>query len=110
MCYFHSVWFITFDLCKYLRLPMGAKQSSDIDQETMEQVLSDEDDVDIYIDDVGSCFPMNFQDHMHSLDTILTRLQANVFTVNPIKCEWVVQETDWLGYRLTSTGLKPCLV
>jgi len=87
-----------FGLCKYLRLPpMGVKQSSDIAQETMEQILSDLDDVEIYIDYVG-CFSMNFPDHIHLLDTILHRLQANGFTSNPSKCVWAVQETDWFGY------------
>jgi hypothetical protein len=95
-----------FGLYKYLRLPIGVKQSSDISQETMEQILSDLDDVEIYIDYVG-CFSMNFPDHIHLLDTILHRLQKNGFTIDPSKCEWAVQETDWLGYWLTPNGLKP---
>ena len=95
-----------FGLYKYKRLPMGIKQSSDIAQEVMENHLHDIDDVKIYIDDNG-CFSSTFVAHAQTLDMILTHVEQNRLTVNPSKCEWAVQETDWLGYWLTPTSLKP---
>ena len=64
------------------------------------------DDVEVYIDEIG-CFSSSFSTHIHTLDIILTSLEQNNFTMNPSKCEWVVQKTDLLGYWLTRRGLKP---
>ena len=85
---------------------MGIKQSSDVAQEVMENHWRYINNVEIYIDDIG-CFSTTFSSHIQTLDVILTHLEHNGFTINPSNCEWVVQETDWLGYWLTPTGLKP---
>jgi hypothetical protein len=59
-----------FGKYKYLRLPMGLKCSPDITQAAMENVLSDIEDANIYIDDVGA-FSNDWDHHVNLLATIL---------------------------------------
>ncbi len=71
----------------------------------MEEVLHNVKDTSVYLDDIGA-LPFTWEHHILLLDRILHWLEANNFTV-PLKCEWALQETDWLGYWLTPTGVKP---
>ncbi len=85
---------------------MGLKCSPDYAQEVIENIFCDVEDIEVYIDD-NDAFSQSWDDYMALLCTILTKLQDNWFMVNPLKYEWAVKETDWLGYWLTSIELKP---
>jgi hypothetical protein len=95
-----SVPFKPFGKYKYLRLPMGLKCSPDIAQATMENVLSDIEDANVYIDDVDA-FSDDWDHLVNLITTILWQLHENGFTINPLKCEWAIKETAWLDYWLT---------
>ena len=96
-----------FGLYRYKKLPMGICQSPDIAQEVMEKVVKDIcDDIEVYIDDIG-IFSKDWTSHIDVLDKVCSRLQSKGFSVNILKCEFGVKESDFLGHWLTPTGVKP---
>jgi hypothetical protein len=96
-----------FGVYRYQRLPMGVSQSPDIAQEIIEKVLEPlMDKIEAYIDDIAA-FSNDWEAHKLLLRELLGLLQDAGFTINPLKCEWCVQETDFLGYWITPSGLKP---
>ncbi|KAG7367309.1 reverse transcriptase RNA-dependent DNA polymerase [Nitzschia inconspicua] len=85
---------------------MGLANSPDWAQATMEEVLQDVlSDIEIYIDDIA-IFSKTWKDHIQLVSKVLRLLQDNGFTVKPEKCEWAVQETNFLGCWFTPDGLK----
>jgi hypothetical protein len=72
---------------------MGYKCSTDFAQGVMENIFCDVNNAEVYIDDIGA-FSNSWEENMALISKILTLLQDNGFTVNPLVCEWAVKETD----------------
>ena len=88
----------------YNRLATELKPAPDFAQYYISKTLEDLD-VECCIDDVG-IFSNSHEDHMKPITTVVQRLQATGFKINTLKCEWAVQETDFLGHWLTTTRIK----
>ena len=86
---------------------MGIINSPDFFQSVMHPLFSDLPNVECFIDDIGIFSPRSFADHISQIYQVLLRLERNGFTVNPLKCDWAVTTTDFLGFLLTSDGIKP---
>jgi hypothetical protein len=88
-------------------------QSSDWAQCAFEEVFKDLliKSIECFIDDIGAFTPKTdptpWKSHLQLLDTVLTRLEKNGYTVNPQKCHGAVQEAPWLGHWMTPNGIKP---
>ena len=106
----------TQDLCttvvpwgkyKYLRLPMGIKNSPDIFQAVMAEILGDLAYVRVYLDDILLTTSDSYEDHLVKLSTVLERLQQYGFRANLNKSFFAKQELDYLGYYITRDGIQP---
>ena len=87
---------------------MGVSSAPDIAQEIMERVLASPfEEIKVCLDDIAA-FSDNWESHLVLLEKLLTLLQEKGFTVDPAKCEWGIQETDFLRHWLTPEGVKPC--
>jgi hypothetical protein len=92
---------------RYRRLPMGIKNSPDIFQAVINDLLGDLDFVQVYLDDILITSSGSFQDHLKKLKIVFTRLEQANFRANLHKCFFARDELDYLGYWLTRRGLQP---
>ena len=95
-----------FGLYHYARLPMGVSTSPDMAQESWNK-SSPTSKILKYTLMILPLFSIHFDSHISLLEKILQHLQDNGFSINPLKCEWAVQETDFLGHWLMPQGIKP---
>ncbi len=91
---------------RYLRLPMGIKNSPDIFQNIMQDLLGDLPFVRVYIDDILIISNGDFDDHLDKLHQVLQRLEDVGFRANIRKCFFARDSLEYLGYTVTREGIK----
>jgi Reverse transcriptase (RNA-dependent DNA polymerase) len=92
---------------RYLRLPMGIKNSPDIFQAVMQDLLGDLEFTRVYLDDILITSSGNLEEHLEKLNQVLKRLTQAGFRCNVKKCSFARTELEYLGYWLTRDGIQP---
>lgn len=93
-------------LFRYTRLMFGINCAPEIFQKLMEQILNGCEGVMIYIDDVVVHAPTK-ELHDARLKRIMDRFRQFKVVLNRDKCKFGVTEVNFIGHRLSASGIKP---
>jgi len=92
---------------EFLVMPMGACNSPATFQTLMNQIFHDciDDFLVVYIDDL-LIFSKDRESHLTHLEIVLKRLKEHELYVSPKKCEFLNEETDFLGLVIGRNGIR----
>jgi len=93
-------------LFQYNRLPYGISTAPAIHQRAMDRILRDIPNVLCYQDDIFIT-GKDHQDHQHTLEIVLQRLQDHGLRLNREKCSFLQSSIIYLGHRIDKDGLHP---
>ena len=90
-------------------MPMGVACAPDMFQSVMMDILGDLEHVLVYIDNILIVQQEGEteEDHLKKIEEVLQRLQDAGFRANLRKSFFMQKNVEYLGYQLTSDGLKP---
>jgi len=95
-----------FGRYRYLRMPMGARCSSEVFQREMEKHFGTMEGVEIVVDDV-LVHAKTLEDHNRRLKAVLEKARSINLKLNKEKCVFAKPEVNYVGHKLTGEGLKP---
>lgn len=104
----HKTAFVTPNgLYEWNVLAQGLKNSPPSFQRVMSDVLSDcREFALVYIDDIV-VFSRTFDEHLDHLNKILSNLFKRNFQLNPLKCDILHEQIDYLSHTVSFSGVKP---
>ena len=95
-----------FGLFQYTHMPFGLCNASQTFQRFMDELFGHLPFVFIYIDDV-LIFSANEEEHLDHLKIVFEILLKNNLKIGIEKCSFLKNELEFLGYTVSSEGIKP---
>lgn len=94
---------------EFTRLPFGLKNAPAIFQRMIDDVLKEYIGkiCYVYIDDIIIFGGQNEKEHLANVSRIFSKLEKSNLRINLDKTEFLKKETEFLGYIITSQGIKP---
>ena len=95
-----------FGLYEFLCMPFGLKNAAQAFQRLMDSILRNVPAAFVYIDDILVA-SQNPQEHEQDLRKVFHLLEANGLVIRKDKCVFGVSEVNFLGHRVTTSGILP---
>ena len=95
-----------FGRYRYLRMPIGAKCSSEVFQRCMEMHFGSIQGAEVIVDDI-LVHGRTIEEHNKRLKQVLDKARTINLKLNKEKCVFAKPEVDYVGHKLTSEGIKP---
>uniref|UniRef100_A0A914Q5S4 RNA-directed DNA polymerase n=1 Tax=Panagrolaimus davidi TaxID=227884 RepID=A0A914Q5S4_9BILA len=93
-------------LFQYRRLPFGVASAVAIFQRMMEKILHGIPGVIIFIDDVIIA-GASIEENLDRVEQVLQRIKDYGMRIKMEKCEFLQQETEFLGHVIDGSGIRP---
>ena len=93
-------------LYQYERLCFGISSSPGIFQGVMDSIFQDIPNVCVYFDNVYIT-GKDDSEHLQTLERVLKMVSSKGLKINRSKCQFMKDEIDFLGYRLSKEGIRP---
>ena len=94
-----------FGLYQFRRMPFGLRNAGATFQRMMDSIFQEFDFVFIYLDDVLIA-SKNKEDHRRHLGLFFDRLEQHGLFIQTSKCQFGVQELEFLGHLINKEGIK----
>ena len=86
---------------------MGVKNSPSFAQAVMISLFGDYIEVEVFFDDVAVFTYGSYTAHLEAVRKVLKVLSESGFSIKAKKCSWARKSVEYLGYIITTDGVKP---